>query len=226
MIKTWREKIFLSVFWISFLIIGIAKIAQWPILEYAFTPLPPLILIALYYHLKGIDQTIYFAFFFCFVGDVMILGSDINYFISGLTAYWGASILFSFSLYRELETSMSEALKKSKMSLPFFIYGIYFIFLMYFIEPYMGDVFIPTFVYALSLSFACAFSFVVYFNNKTKESLYFCLGLFSLSIAASIIGLNRFYFTLIPLRFLETLFYAPSLYFIFLYFKTKKTSDF
>jgi len=226
MIRSTAEKILLLAFWTCYLTIAIAKVAQWTMMEYILTPLPPLILMVLYAHLKRKDQTIYFAFAFCLVGDVMILGTDINYFISGLTAYWGASILFSFSLHRELDTSMHEALKKSKMSLPFYIYGIYFFFLMYFIQPYMADVFIPTLIYALSLSFACAFSFVVYFNNKTKTSLYFCIGLFSASIAASIIGVNRFYFTLVPLRFFETFFYAPSLYFIFLYFKTKKTSDY
>lgn len=219
------ERILLSIFWFSASGLAIAKVLQWPI-SFVFTPILPLILIALYYFIKGKDQTIYFAFFFCAIGDMMILGSDINYFISGLIAYWGASILFSFSLYRELDPPLRDTLKKPKMSLPFYIYGFYFICLMLFIQPYMGDVFIPTFIYAISLSFACALSFVVYFSKRTKPTLYFCLGLFSLSIAASFIGLNRYYFTYPPLRFLETFFYAPSLFFIFLYFKTKKTSDY
>lgn len=156
----------------------------------------------------------------------MILSENTNYFVSGLTAYWGASILFSFSLYRELNISMREAVSKTKMRIPFFIYGVYFVLLMYFIQPYFGEVFIPTLIYALSLSFTCAFGFVVYFNRKSNPSLYFCLGLFFISIGASFIGLNRYLFDYIPLRFFETLFYAPSLFFIFLYFKRKKTSDY
>lgn len=226
MTKSILHKILLIIFWLSACGLGITKALQWPILELILTPILPLTLVALYHFLNGKDQTIYFAFSFCLLGDIMILSENTNYFVSGLTAYWGASILFSFSLYRELNISMREAVNKTKMRIPFLIYGVYFILLMYFIQPYFGEVFIPTLIYALSLSFTCAFGFVVYFNRKSNPSLYFCLGLFFISIGASIIGLNRYLFDYIPLRFFETLFYAPSLFFIFLYFKTKKTSDY
>ncbi len=83
------ERILLLTFWFSAGGLAIAKALQWPILELILTPILPLILIALYYLSNGKDQTIYFAFLFCLVGDIMILSSDINYFVSGLTAYWG-----------------------------------------------------------------------------------------------------------------------------------------
>lgn len=68
-------------------------------------------------------------------------------------------------------------------------------------------------------------SFVVYMHNKTESNRYFMQGLFILSVTASLMGLNRFVFNSHILNGLETLLYAPSLFYIYLYFKTKPPRD-
>lgn len=97
---------------------------------------------------------------------------------------------------------------------------------MHFIKPYLKELFIPIIIYSATLSFTAALSIIVYLRQKTKSVTYFTVGLVLLSITASLIGLNRFYYKRYLLQGVQTLLYAPSLYFIFLYFKTKKTMSF
>jgi len=97
---------------------------------------------------------------------------------------------------------------------------------MYFIEPYLKVLFIPIIIYSATLSFAAALSIIVYLRHKTKSIAYFTAGLVLLSITASLIGVNRFYLKSDFLHGIETLLYAPTLYLIFLYFKTKTNHEF
>ncbi|MGB1445795.1 MAG: hypothetical protein ACPG7X_08280 [Flavobacteriaceae bacterium] len=165
-------------------------------LNLIFTPLLSLILIYDYHRKIADDQALYFSFFFCMLGDIMTISSDFYYFTSGLIAYWGASILFYFTLNRELEVPFRTAIKKPSFFLPFLIYG-------------------------LSLSLTCAMGLAVYWHKKTTPTLHFAKGLVILSVTASLIGINRFYLKNSLVYGVETLLYAPSLFYIFMYFKTK-----
>lgn len=190
------------------------------------TPFLTLPLIYDYHITVGKDQSLYFILSFCLIGDVIVMSDDFYYFISALMAYWGASILFCFALNREKEEPLIELFKKWKYILPLLVYGIYYLLLMYFIEPYLKELFIPIIIYSATLSFAAALSIIVYLRNKTKSIAYFTAGLVLLSITASLIGVNRFYLKSDFLHGIETLLYAPTLYLIFLYFKTKTNHEF
>ena len=189
--------------------------------------IPLLTLSLLYdYHIKvGKDQTIYFILTFCLIGDVIVISDDFYYFVSALMAYWGASILFCITLNRELDKSLGESLRKWKYALPLVIYGIYFVILMTFIKPYLKELFIPIIIYSATLSFAAALSIIVYLQRRSRSVGYFTTGLVMLSITASLIGVNRFYLKSDLLHGIETLLYAPTLFFIFLYFKTKSNNE-
>lgn len=189
--------------------------------------IPLLTLSLLYdYHIKvGKDQTIYFILTFCLIGDVIVINDDFYYFVSALMAYWGASILFCITLNRELDKSLGESLRKWKYALPLVIYGIYFVILMTFIKPYLKELFIPIIIYSATLSFAAALSIIVYLQRRSRSVGYFTTGLVMLSITASLIGVNRFYLKSDLLHGIETLLYAPTLFFIFLYFKTKSNNE-
>ncbi|MDG1272388.1 MAG: lysoplasmalogenase family protein [Flavobacteriaceae bacterium] len=189
--------------------------------------IPLLTLSLLYdYHIKvGKDQAIYFILTFCLIGDVIVISDDFYYFVSALMAYWGASILFCITLNRELDKSLGESLRKWKYALPLVIYGIYFVILMTFIKPYLKELFIPIIIYSATLSFAAALSIIVYLQRRSRSVGYFTTGLVMLSITASLIGVNRFYLKSDLLHGIETLLYAPTLFFIFLYFKTKSNNE-
>ena len=153
----------------------------------------------------------------------MVMSEQLYYFTSGLMAYWAAYILYIFALSRELNQPIRVLFYKFNSLSPFIIYLAYFIILILFISPHLGDLLIPIAIYALTLSFCCALTVSVYLNQYSKPRLYLCLGMISLSFAASAIGLNRFYLNKTLLSVITTLFYAPSLYSIFLYFITKKS---
>jgi uncharacterized membrane protein YhhN len=96
---------------------------------------------------------------------------------------------------------------------------------MTFIKPYLKELFIPIIIYSATLSFATALSIIVYLQRRSRSVGYFTTGLVMLSITASLIGVNRFYLKSDLLHGIETLLYAPTLFFIFLYFKTKSNNE-
>ena len=65
----------------------------------------------------------------------------------------------------------------------------------------------------------------VYWQDKTIPRKHFATGLIVLSVTASLIGINRFYLKSDLLYWVETLLYAPALFFIFIYFKTKPSRE-
>lgn len=214
------------VFLLSTIIIVISRILGMEFIALIFTPFLTLTLMSDYHITVGKDQTIYFILTFCLLGDLIVMSNDFYYFISALMAYWGASILFCIALSKELEEPLIELLKKWKYILPILVYGIYYPLLMRFIQPYLNELFIPIMIYSATLSFAAALSIIVYIRRKTKSITYFTIGLVLLSITASLIGINRFFLKNDFLHGVETLLYAPTLYFIFLYFKTKTNHEF
>ena len=194
------------VFMLSTIITIILRMLGIELIALIFTPFLTLTLIYDYHITVRKDQTLYF--------------------ISALMAYWGASILFCIALNRELEEPLIELLKKWKYIIPLLVYGIYYLLLMYFIKPYLKELFIPIIIYSATLSFAAALSIIVYLRRKTKSIAYFTAGLVLLSITASLIGVNLFYLESDFLHGVETLLYAPTLYLLFLYFKTKTNHEF
>lgn len=97
---------------------------------------------------------------------------------------------------------------------------------MAFLKPYLKELFIPIIIYSVTLSFAAALSVIVYLQQRSRTIAYFTAGLVLLSITASLIGVNRFYLKSNLLHGLETLLYTPTLFLIFLYFKTKTNNEY
>lgn len=210
------------VFCLSTIVIVIGRSLNQPVVYFVFIPFLTMPLMYDYYKkVKHQDESLYFILTFCLLGDLIITLDGFYSYTSGLMAYWGASVLFYFALFKELKQPLFELLKKVTFIIPFAVYGVYFVGLMIFIRPYLADLFIPILIYAATLSFTVSLSFVVYIQNKTKPNQYFATGLFILSITASLMGLNRFVFKSNLLHGIETLLYAPSLFYIYLYFKKK-----
>lgn len=214
------------VFILAALIIVVMRVLGLEHIALIFTPFITLSLLYDYHITVGKDQALYFILTFCLLGDLIVMSDDFYYFTSALMAYWGASILFCFTLSRELEKSLGESLKHWKYALPLFIYLVYYIILMAFLKPYLKELFIPIIIYSATLSFAAALSVIVYLQQRSRTIAYFTAGLVLLSITASLIGVNRFYLKSNLLHGLETLLYTPTLFLIFLYFKTKTNNEY
>ena len=93
-----RKNVLLYVFWGLAGLLFYARVSDLASLNFILTPLLSIVLIFEYHRKVGEDQTLYFSFIFCMLGDLMTISSDFYNFTSGLIAYWGASILFNFPL--------------------------------------------------------------------------------------------------------------------------------
>lgn len=211
----------LSLFWIASGVALIVKVLGYSWMDHIAMPFLTLSLITTYYLDKGKNNAFYFSFAFCLLGDLMVLSPDMNYFFSGLMSYWGACLLFFLVVAKEISLSPKTFLQKPTLLIPYAIYGIYFIAILFFLYPHLKELFIPILIYALTLSYVCAHSVTAYLIHRNKATRYLCTGFVLLSISASFIGINKFYSPYSFLRAFETLFFAPTLYFIFLYFQHK-----
>ena len=198
-----------------------ARVSDLASLNFILTPLLSIVLIFEYHRKVGEDQTLYFSFIFCMLGDLMTISSDFYNFTSGLIAYWGASILFNFSLSRELQIPFKIAIKKPVFFSPSFCMGCIVSSSWSLFALIWERFFVPILIYGLTLSLTCAMGLGVYFQERTIPRKHFATGLIVLSATASLIGINRFYLKSDFLYGVETLLYAPTLFFIFMYYKTK-----
>lgn len=90
----------LIVFFLSTIIILFGRSINQSFIYMVFVPFMTLSLMFDYYKkVENQDQTLYFILVFCLLGDLIITLEGFYAYTSGLMAYWGASILFYFSLY-------------------------------------------------------------------------------------------------------------------------------
>lgn len=215
---SFKNSPFLILFWLVAIVLSLAHLIQNTVLIIVSAPLLNLFLLLHYKHIKGHSNAFSFALIFCLLGDCTLLIDHFNYFISGLTAYWGACILFGITILKRLEGNLMVQIQKKKALLPLGLYGVYLVALMFLIHSFMGELFYPTLLYSISLSLTCGLSGLLWLEKRNSASKNVFYGCVLLSLCASLIGLNKFVFSDPTFRFLEVLFYAPSLYFLYLGF--------
>lgn len=214
-------------FWIAVSVSVYAKWTENLFLDHLSVPFLTFLLIIDYSYKRKQRTNFIYAFICCLLGDVLIMTTHINYFVTGLTAYWGACLFFLFSILDEFNSPISVLIKKnSKLFIPILLYTLYIIVLMCYLKPALGDLFVPVGIYALTLSSTCGISFLYYLYEKNKTGRYMCLGFFFFSVAATFVGLNQFVLDIPKLKVLESLFYGPALYYIYLFYLNKKDAEF
>ena len=220
-----QKSVPLLLFWTAWSISLYAKYTVNPLLDNLVVVLCPILLMWDYNLRQGKEEVLYYAFTLCLLGDIMVMFQPIYYFVSGLTAYWGACILFLFSVLKEFKPSFKAVVLENKWIVwPIMIYLIYFSLVMKTLYAYYGDLFIPVSIYAITLSITCAISVCAYLKYRTRSTLFLCWAFILLSIAGTIIGFNKFYFTDPRLRFFETFFYGGTLFLLQRYFILKNDS--
>ena len=217
-----QKSVPLLLFWTAWYISLYAKYTVNPLLDNLVVVLCPILLMWDYNLRQGKEEVLYYAFTLCLLGDIMVMFQPIYYFVSGLTAYWGACILFLFTVLKEFKPSFKAVVLENKWIVwPIMIYLIYFSLVMKTLYAYYGDLFIPVSIYAITLSITCAISVCAYLKYRTRSTLFLCWAFILLSIADTIIGFNKFYFTDPRLRFFETFFYGGTLFLLQRYFILK-----
>ena len=117
-------------------------------------PIILLSLIAFYIHhtsaRKPFEGKFLFALMLSLVGDVLLMFTDFSkdWFMFGLAAFLVAQVYFSVSFLTENPRQKGLVQKKWWLVLPFMVYGIWFVILLY---PGLSGVLVPVYLYAFML---------------------------------------------------------------------------
>jgi uncharacterized membrane protein YhhN len=175
----------------------------------------PFLIVAVHFHEKFASKKILVAALtLSWVGDIILLFADQGelYFIAGLIAFLISHICYIFIFSKQFNVY----LKKSK-----FLYWagitaiiIYLTVLMLVLLPSLGDLKIPVFVYALTISIMLLFAFKGFMNWHKPSNGYILLGAIIFVASDSILAFDKFYAPLQQSAFLIMSTYLVAQYFI------------
>jgi uncharacterized membrane protein YhhN len=187
---------------------------QW--LEYISKPLI-VVFLAIYFilrtkaNLSPLKKWILFALFFSWVGDVLLMfqQKDPLFFLSGLSAFLIAHIFYIVFFHR---VRVAEQLRSNPWFL--LIVVIYYVALVSFLSPTLGDMKMPVRVYGIVISFMFMLALhMLYIREKTAGKWMMTgAGLFILS--DSILAINKFYYSFDLAGLFIMLSYGAAQYFI------------
>lgn len=154
----------------------------------------PFLLLAVYFNEKfDTKNFLLVALTMSWIGDVILLFADKGelYFILGLIAFLFSHICYIILFSKQLKIY----LKKSKI---IFWTGvtaisIYLIVMMLILLPSLGDLKIPVFIYALTISIMLLFALKGFFNWHKPASIPILIGAFIFVISDSILAFDKFY---------------------------------
>ena len=156
--------------------------------------LVPFLLLAVHFYKKfGTKIILLAALTMSWIGDVILLFADKGelYFIAGLIAFLVSHICYIILFSKQLNVY----LKKSKF---FYWVGItaitlYLMIMMLVLLPSLGDLKIPVFVYALTISIMLLFAFKGYLNWHRPSNGHILIGAIVFVASDSILAFDKFY---------------------------------
>ena len=156
--------------------------------------LVPFLLLAVHFYKKfGTKIILLAALTMSWIGDVILLFADKGelYFIAGLIAFLISHICYIILFSKQLNVY----LKKSKF---FYWVGItaitlYLMIMMLVLLPSLGDLKIPVFVYALTISIMLLFAFKGYLNWHRPSNGHILIGAIVFVASDSILAFDKFY---------------------------------
>lgn len=154
----------------------------------------PFLLLAVYFHERFATRNILLgALTLSWIGDIILLFADKGelYFIFGLVAFLFSHIFYILLFNKQLKIY----LKKSRT-----IYWIgitliitYLLIMMLLLMPYLGDLLLPVFVYAMTISIMLLFALKGFLNWKKPANSYILIGAIIFVASDSILAFDKFY---------------------------------
>ena len=175
----------------------------------------PFLIVAVYLNEKFTTKKILLtALTLSWIGDIILMFTDKGefYFIAGLVAFLLSHISYITLFNKQLKIY----LKKSKI---IFWVGVttiafYLIVMMLILLPSLGDLKIPVFVYALTISIMLLFALKGFMNWHKPASLYILIGATIFVASDSILAFDKFYAPLQYSSFLIMATYLTAQYMI------------
>ena len=175
----------------------------------------PFLILAVFLHEKFTTKKILItALFLSWIGDIILMFADKGefYFITGLIAFLLSHIFYIILFSKQLKIY----LKKNKII--FWIgvttIALYLIVMMLILLPSLGDLKIPVFVYALTISIMLLFALKGFLNWQKPANSYILIGAAIFVASDSILAFDKFYAPLQCSSFLIMATYLTAQYFI------------
>lgn len=157
----------------------------------------PFLILAVYLHERFITKkNLLIALTLSWIGDIILMFTDKGefYFIAGLIAFLLSHISYIIVFNKQLKIY----LKKSQII--FWVgvttIAIYLIIMMLILLPSLGDLKIPVFVYALTISIMLLFALKGFMNWQKPASIYILIGAIIFVASDSILAFDKFYASL------------------------------
>jgi uncharacterized membrane protein YhhN len=154
----------------------------------------PFLLLAVYFYERFTTKKILLtALTLSWIGDIILMFADKGelYFIAGLIAFLLSHIFYIILFSKQLKIY----LKKSKIIFWIGVTAIafYLIVMMLILLPSLGDLKIPVFVYALTISIMLLFALKGFMNWHKPASIYILIGAIIFVASDSILAFDKFY---------------------------------
>ena len=154
----------------------------------------PFLILAVYVHERFITKKVLLtALTLSWIGDIILMFADKGelYFIAGLIAFLLSHISYIILFSKQLKIY----LKKSKIIFWIGVTAIafYLIVMMLILLPGLGDLKIPVFVYALTISIMLLFALKGFLNWQKPASIYILIGAIIFVASDSILAFDKFY---------------------------------
>ncbi|MBB4802972.1 putative membrane protein YhhN [Flavobacterium nitrogenifigens] len=171
---------------------------------------------AYFYRKFPTQNTLLAALFFSWVGDVILLFTDLGeiYFILGLVAFLTAHILYCILFNKQNRIRKKQ--NKSLFIIGSILIALYLIGMVSFLMPHLGDLEIPVSVYASIISIMLLFAVNGLLVWEKPGNFLVFLGAFFFVVSDSILAVNKFYAPIPKSSFFIMLTYLLAQYLIVL----------
>ena len=175
----------------------------------------PFLIAGVYVHQRFASKNILLtALTLSWIGDIILLFADKGelYFIGGLVAFLFSHIFYIILFNKQLKMY----LKKSRTIYWMGITAIisYLLIMMGVLMPHLGDLLLPVFVYAMTISIMLLFALKGFLNWQKPANVYIFIGAIIFVASDSILAFDKFYAPVKYSSFLIMLTYLAAQYLI------------
>ena len=154
----------------------------------------PFLIVAVYFHQRFSSKKILLvALILSWIGDIILLFANKGelYFIGGLIAFLLSHIFYILLFNKQLKIY----LKKSRTTYWIGITSIiiYLLVMMVVLMPYLGDLLLPVFVYAMTISIMLLFALKGFLNWQKPANIYIFIGAIIFVASDSVLAFDKFY---------------------------------
>jgi uncharacterized membrane protein YhhN len=141
---------------------------------------------------SNLKAWIFFALFFSWAGDVLLIFEERNsvFFLLGLSAFFIAQVCYIIFFHN---IRMREYIRGNALLLLLAI--VYYGTLISILSPYLGDLRLPVRIYGVVLSFMLMLAMHTMFSKNKKAGLWMMIGAILFVASDSLLAFNKFYAT-------------------------------